>query len=256
LDILGFKRLIMRTVSEVGDNSAEIESLIETLNLIKTHLKDDDTGVPNYSRQITHFSDSIIISFKEDQEGEVFKTLFKIQQLIIILVNRGILCRGAISYGKLLHNSDYIFGPALVKAYELESKAAQYPRVILDKSIIEIGIRFHCFANTQIEEQLDIGNLLLKDSDDMYFIDYFVNPELAFPNFHEDMGTYIKNLKSLIISGLELGEKDASIKIKYGWMKNKFNSLVHKWQEPLGQIFLKGNPSLLKNISELEYIRE
>lgn len=257
LDILGFSKIIMQTVSEDGpDNSSKIEFLTETLSLIKTQLQDDYPDVQRQSRQITHFSDSIIISFKEDQEGEIFNTLFKIQKLIILLVYRGIICRGAISYGKLLHNDEYLFGPALLKAYDLESRVAQYPRVILDKAIIEIGIKFHCQDNSQIEEQEGIRNLLLKDTDDMYFIDYFINPEIALPNFRDDLGTYIKNLRRLIVNGLELGEKDASIKIKYGWMKNKFNSLVHKWKDPLGQIFLKGNPSLVNYSSDLEYIRD
>ena len=257
IDILGFKNIINQTVNEDGsNNSSKIEFLIETLGLIKSHLNNDFPDEKNkQSRQITHFSDSIIISFKEDQEGEVFTVLFKIQRLIILLVERGILCRGAISYGKLLHDDKYIFGPALIKAYEIETKAALYPRVILDKTIIEIGIKFHYIGNSQIEEQVSIRNLLIKDSDDMYFIDYFINPEVALPNFKNDLGPYIKNLRKLIIDGLELGEKDASIKIKYSWMKNKFNSLVHKWKEPLGQIFLKGNPSLINYSSELEYIK-
>lgn len=258
IDILGFKNIINKTVMEDGsDNSSNIEFLIETLGLIKSHLDNDlpDEG-KKQSRQITHFSDSIIISFKEDQEGEVFHTLFNIQKLIIVLLEREILCRGAISYGKLLHNDQYIFGPALNKAYDTETKAALYPRIILDKSIIEIGIKFHYIENTETEEKVAIKNLLLKDTDDMYFIDYFLNPELALPNFKNDLGPYIKTLRRKIIEGLIIGEEYPDIKIKYSWMKNKFNNLVHKWKEPLGQIFLKNNPSLIDYVNELEYIKE
>lgn len=254
IDILGFKKIINHTVNADGsDNHLEIEFLIETLGLIKNHLEIDfpDEG-KMLSRQITHFSDSIIISFREDQEGEVFKTLFNVQKLIILLLNRNILCRGAISYGKLLHNDRYIFGPALNKAYETENKAALYPRIILDKSIIEIGIKFHYLDNTQTEEKVAIKNLLLKDTDDMYFIDYFLNPEPALPNFKVDLGPYIKTLRNKILLGLK--EEDPSIRIKFSWMKNKFNNLVHKWKDPLGQIFLKNNPSLVNYSNELEYI--
>ena len=256
IDILGFKNIINQTVIEDGsNNSSKIEFLIETLGLIKSHLNNDFPGEENQqSRQITHFSDSIIISFKEDQVGEVFNTLFNIQKLIIVLLERGILCRGAISYGKLLHTEQYIFGPALNKAYETETKAALYPRIILDKTIIDIGIKYHFLENTQSEEKVAIKNLLLKDTDDMYFIDYFLNPEPALPNFKENLGPYIKTLRNIIIDGLKFAEEYPDIKIKFNWMRNKFNNLVHKWKEPLGQIFLNNNPSLVDYRNEIEYI--
>jgi len=258
IDILGFKNIINQTISEdASNNSSKIEFLIETLGFIKSHLENDssDKG-KKQSRHITHFSDSIIISFKEDQEGEVFSTLFNIQKLIILLIDRGILCRGAISYGRLLHNDQYVFGPALNKVYETETKAALYPRIILDKTIIEIGIKFHYIDNTQAEEKVAIKNLLLKDSDDMYFIDYFLNPEPALQNFKDDLGPYIKTLRRLITEGLVFAEEYPDIKIKYNWMKNKFNNLVHKWKDPLGQIFLNNNPSLVNYRNELEYIAD
>lgn len=34
---------------------------------------------------------------------------------------------------------DIVFGPALVRSYELESKKAIYPRIIIDKELIELA---------------------------------------------------------------------------------------------------------------------
>jgi hypothetical protein len=258
IDILGFKNTIRKTINADGsDNSKQIEGIIEALNLIRTQLNVDlDNKNDLQTRKITHFSDSIIISFKEDQEGEVFNTLYCIQKLIILLIEKGIICRGAISYGKLVHNNQYVFGPALIKAYETETKAALYPRIILDRTIIEIGVKYHYFENTSIDEKTAIKNLLLKDTDDMYFIDYFLNPEPALPNFKEDLGPYIKNLRMLILTGLMDGREHPDIKIKYNWMKNKFNTLVKKWDDPMGQIFLNNNPSLIDYKKELELIKD
>jgi len=256
IDILGFKNIIRETIGTNGeDNSENIQYLIKTLTFIKDHLNDDpQEHSKSQARQITHFSDSIIISFKEDQEGEVFNTLYDIQKLLIILVERNIICRGAISYGKLIHNDEYIFGPALNKAYETETKAAHYPRIILDKTIIEIGMKYHYIDNTEYEEKFAIKNLLLRDTDDMYYIDYFLNPEPALPNFKTDLGPYIKSLRKMIVDGLESAKGYPDVRIKYNWMKNKFNNLVRKWKDPTGQIFLNNNPSLVTFINELEFI--
>jgi hypothetical protein len=88
LDILGFKQLIK-----------------------STEIKEEDVE-ENFSKskRITHFSDSIVISFNENEESEIFYTLSEIQNLIINLIYKGIICRGGIAYGKLIHNEKMIFG--------------------------------------------------------------------------------------------------------------------------------------------------
>ena len=138
LDILGFSSIIDKTIdSDDKDNTSYIESLYETLSSMKSEL--------NYRRKsgdnkvVTQFSDTIVISFPEEKDNEVFLLFDDIQSLIIALIRKGILVRGAISYGKLIHDRNIIFGPALIDAYETEVKAALYPRVILDKTIVDIG---------------------------------------------------------------------------------------------------------------------
>jgi hypothetical protein len=255
IDILGFKSIISNTVATDGSGLDEkIKELIESLNLIRDSLKhNSDNGIQDETRKITHFSDSIIISFREDQEGEVYNTLYTIQKLLVLLISKRILCRGAISYGKMIHTDQYVFGPALNKAYETETKAALYPRIILDKSIINIGVKYHYINNTSFEEGIAIKHLLQRDSDDMYYIDYFLNPEPALINL-TDLGPYIENLRDFIKSGLNIDHPD--IRIKYNWMKNKFNAMVNKWKAPLGQIFLKCDNSLREYKNAIEYISD
>src|SRR5690606_28453000 len=88
------------------------------------------------------FSDCLVISFKTSEESEIFFTLQEIKWMIMRLVFQGILVRGAITYGKLIHTDKVLFGPALAEAYILESKAALYPRVILHKDIIDLAGKY------------------------------------------------------------------------------------------------------------------
>lgn len=46
------------------------------------------------------------------------------------------LSRGGIAVGELYHQNGIIYGPALLTAYQLESQAATYPRIVLEKDAL------------------------------------------------------------------------------------------------------------------------
>lgn len=58
----------------------------------------------------------------------------------------------------------YIFGPALVNGYELESKKAIYPRIIIDSKVIENGIKYRQDHHSQ-EELYYVMKILTEDDD-------------------------------------------------------------------------------------------
>jgi len=51
----------------------------------------------------------------------------------------GFYLRGAATVGNLIHDTACVFGPALIRAYELESKEAKFPRIILDPDAPELN---------------------------------------------------------------------------------------------------------------------
>ncbi len=177
------------------------------------------------SKIVTQFSDSIVLSFKEDDIDEIPKLLYDIQRLIVTLVSQGILCRGAVSYGKLYHDNDIILGPALVDAYLTETEAAIYPRIILDRSLIELLKTKYSLNNQHkfrgIRFQSDTEFNLRMDSDDKFYVDYFAGGGYYFMD--SDLTKYYEALRKLIINGLRF--KSPGVKAKYGWMKNKFNKI-------------------------------
>lgn len=58
------------------------------------------------------------------------------------MICKGILFRGAVVIGDLYNDKIIIFGPAMLEAYELESKKAIYPRIIIEEDTILEGIKF------------------------------------------------------------------------------------------------------------------
>ncbi|RXQ87286.1 hypothetical protein EO244_16540 [Ancylomarina salipaludis] len=255
IDILGFKDILANTVGKKDeDNPEKINEIFSAYKAIRDvwDLDEKETtfrkSIPRNSKQITTFSDCVVISFQANEKSEIFYTLLEIKWMIMRLIYRGILCRGAITYGKLIHTDQVLFGPALAEAYILESKAALYPRVILHRDIIELAGQFRSSHHTSEEEQEYVEGLLEKDSDGMYYVDYFAkaqseldDPQYGFPDYIDKIGNTIR--KGLMSTSRNIYKSD--IKVKYRWMKERYNNLIENVQN---KKFIK----LLKDNGEFE----
>lgn len=212
LDILSFKNEIFKTIS----NEKEIKKIHDVLNIVKFHDFDK-------KREVTQFSDSIVVSFRYDNQNQLLYLLDELYSRIISLFEMKIILRGAISCGKLIHTKEHIFGPAFIKAYEMETKCAIYPRIIIDDESFKISTKTTNFYKDGRSEKDALLNYLSKDEDDLLYLDYFKCSHHMLTN-EEEVYNYAKHLNEIIQENINL--KDSTIKIKYGWMKNKFNNMV------------------------------
>lgn len=257
LDILGFKKIVGDTLKKTKESEEE-EIIEKTSFIIKTISEMTEVAQmtpKETSKVVTQFSDSIVISFNADDQKEIPRLFFNLQRLIAKLIAREVLCRGAISYGPLYHKENLIFGPALIDAYETESQAALYPRVILDRSVLEImkynySLEYkHSYR--KITFDADIDSYLKADTDDKFYIDYFTGTMMFYEG--EDLVKVYKSLRRIITNGLRF--KNPNLNIKYGWMKNKYNklpeSLKHIDQEE--ELFYK-RPDIEKFYKEFKPI--
>jgi len=96
--------------------------------------------------------------------------------------------------GNLYHKSNLIFGPALIRAYELESKYAIYPRIIVDDQNIKEGTVFSIdldgltFINT-------IGNFDFCNY--LYTKLYNISDYDYFSKIQKDLKDKIRNCKNI-----------------------------------------------------------
>lgn len=221
IDILNFRNHVNETIDADEDIENKIKLIFDALNEARNILDvDDNLNRNELIKNITHFSDSFIISFHVETEHEVYSTLVDLQCLIVSLISKGFLCRGGITSGKIIHNKEVIFGPGFITAYDMETKAAIYPRVILDEKVKKMALKYHANYHDSEKEQEWINGIITQDEDGMWYIDYFSKSaflDIVYPK-------YLEKLREIIVSNLDNCIPD--IKVKYGWLKNKFNKMM------------------------------
>ena len=151
IDILGFKQMI----SEIEAGAEGHQPLFKRLKSVLSFLHEESIesdghhDLPVYevtdegmierelgNPQITYVSDCAIVSTEGTPEG--FKALCnKLTKLSTDLACDGMFVRGGIAYGPLFHDKTFVFGSAYQRAYEVESKIAIWPRIVIDSSALE-----------------------------------------------------------------------------------------------------------------------
>ncbi|MGP1281670.1 MAG: hypothetical protein ACTS1X_01720 [Parasphingopyxis sp.] len=255
IDVLRFQEIIDGTIDKnKNDVEEQIDFVYEAYEVIRSVWNPDET---EGEKQVSIFSDTIVVSADIKGQSQVFWTLLEIKHLIMRMIWRGILLRGAVVSGKLLHTNKFVFGPALIEAYNLESRAAQYPRVILDREVIQLAGKARADHHSARDEKDYVRSLLEQDSDGMYYVDYFYkahgelnDPDLDFPQYIEALGDIIR--KGLMGSS---HHGRAHVRVKYSWMRERYNNMVEKVTQPEALSHLEDTmPHLFAFYSQLKPI--
>lgn len=222
IDILGFREHVRQTLTDTT-HAKNIQRVLEFITELK---HDNDQGLlseKELGKEVSVFSDSIVISYPLSLKSACFYLLLDIIHLQLEMMGLGILMRGGVTAGKLYHNDHIVYGPAMIDAYELESKRAIYPRVLVNPIIIEEGMKN---ALHDPEDELEqLLSLLEKDEDHQLFIDYmFQWQEIDEESAYFDA---LDTTKSLIKDQLQ-SLQDPGVLLKYNWLKRYYNKTLDK----------------------------
>jgi len=243
LDILGFRTLI--NISE-KDNS-KIVTIYEALEYLKTWEKPNEwnldfiaieedaqkKGVNSFDiinkTNCTCFSDSIVVSVIVDENNieEIMSTLIaNISYIGAVLLEEGILLRGGMTLGKLIHKENgIILGQGLIDAYELENKYSKYPRIILSDKLIQKlnypsdkkGVKY---PYHQYLKRYDDGCVGFSQ---LTFLQVIQSWEKMGKN---QLKKSLSTIKREIIKGLDISFQSPDIHEKYKWLKMEYNNLI------------------------------
>ncbi|WP_153028144.1 hypothetical protein [Pseudomonas aeruginosa] len=227
IDLLGFKDIIQ---------NSSAEDIRRRLSIVRdfSGLGDFENG-EGYAPKVIQFSDSIIRIRPIDSEanraynyGIVFHELLDLVHMQSDLINSRIPVRGGVSIGDVFYDEQTIFGPGFVRAYELESTFANYPRIVVDPEILSRVVDDSDLRSSHNDLENELGSIrnLLKCGDDgIHFIDYLKSYQSEIDDF-EDIPTYLENHKSIIQSNINRFNSLNPISSKYLWMAKYHNEVV------------------------------
>lgn len=217
LDLMGFKNM----VSQSTKDTVILNTINQALDYTGHIQHDNYNGIipmVELGKQVTAFSDSVVISYDASMPGAGFHVLMDLVYICNDLLGLGIPVRGAVTVGQLIHTERKCFGPAMVEAYLMESKKAKFPRVIVDSKVIEYDLKNPGKANTVKYEAKYLDKIIQKDiNDGKYFLDYLKQ----WNEFDETeiYDNYILRTKEFIIEKLSTYKDDETIFEKYLWLK-------------------------------------
>ncbi len=242
IDILGFKEIVRS--SEKDDS--KIGFLYSVLDYLKSWetseswgsqlvvIEEDaqKKGVENFDirdkTNSTSFSDSIVVSVKVDNNvNEMASTLIvNLAYIGAILFEKGILFRGGLTIGNLIHNENgTVFGQGLIDAYQLESNNAKFPRIVLsDKLLKQLNYPLETKRNRypyhQYLERFNDGCV------GFHQMIYFQVIESWTEMTNEKLKISLGKIRKVIVNGLDTSFENPIVFEKFKWLKEQYNKLI------------------------------
>lgn len=178
--------------------------------------------------RITTFSDSIVFSCAADSEGLTDFRYF-LTKLLVYTSPFKLLIRGGITCGSLVHTDDLIFGPAMNDAYYLESKVANYPRIV-------VGEKFEEFIEELGEDNLTYlvkQELIRNENETISYIDCLAlsTNKVAQNMCKADAYEMLLNEKSTIETLIKDAHEDPKVASKLEWYVEYFNEFLTRKSE-------------------------
>lgn len=243
IDILGFKEIVKKSER----NPRQLRTVYQSLEFLKKRELPDkwnlqlveieeDTqykGISDFdivNRTFSSaFSDSIVVTVNVDDNNIHASLSTLLSNLSFVgskLIIDGILIRGAITVGKIIHTpTGIVFGQGLIDAYHLETRAAKYPRIILSDNIISK-------LNYPLETKRDrfpYHQYLKRFTDGcvgFHQLIYFQVLQSWKKMSKKRLETSLKSAKKTIIDGLDSSFEFPDVYEKYLWLKKEYQDLI------------------------------
>ena len=185
-------------------------------------------------------SDTLIVYTNDLEQYSLINLIYALDNFAINCVEHGFLTRGAIVKGNHYIYKDIMISPAFIKAYELEEKEANYPRILVTNEVYQALLKnlveqndcysIRCQNNKKSIEF--VKDLLEHDFDNWFVIRPFRNIEIIalclYENYKDFRGNKFRrgiDNEELIstLKRFQAGFKKIREKIKNNHVKGKFN---------------------------------
>lgn len=228
LDILGFKEIIAQR------SAKEVEEIVR---LVRFHAGSEDEenyiyglAEHNWTRNV-FFSDSVVRVRPYDSEyseGSLFHEILDLVHAQAELSRMNVFVRGGVTVGKIRCRDNVLFGPAMNRAYELESIKAIYPRIIIGEEVLEQWVEDKRLRNADHNIDYEISFLegMIAEDDGVYFVDYLRGFD-GEADTEDDYRKLLETHKKHTVNAINKS-KNKKVKSKYKWLSGYHNGVVSK----------------------------
>jgi hypothetical protein len=219
LDVLGFSDRIRKSYK----NKTKDQLLQQFHAIFKRQIKQLESDVGESLLYFKSFSDNVLLAhprFSDDMESEFSFILWSIREYQFAMASQGFFIRGGLSVGSLFVDDNSVYGKALIDAYELESKIAINPIVVMCENTMKlVDQHIGCYSGDSAPQVRDV----LVNSDGRYFINYLSECILETDEGEEVDHQSIKNHKEQIELALANYVDRPEISAKFSWLATYHN---------------------------------
>lgn len=224
-------------------NNTSFDKKYEIHNLFHTEVKTNEERQKNnqnvvYERKVFSFSDCAYILYyykdgieehRKDDANLAFIAIHNTNLSILKLLSKEYFVRGGICFGEAYFDELGCFGPAVERAYKIESKEALYPRIMLDN---EIGKLVYEWEQNSPKDPLLISLFseipyMIEKSEDIYFVNILRQLQMTDAQMLEDSMFDLETIKSNAIKKAYseiIRCNDSRVTEKLVWMIAYLNS--------------------------------
>lgn len=220
-DLLGTSQRILESSAEGGLEL--LQEVTEALSAANQHIADEE----GFTSIVRYFSDcvSMVTPASDSGQDSAYESSFGFTIADVVMwqleiTRRGFPVRGAISFGEVYLDRLSLFGKAHLQAYKLETTKAKWPRIILDKSVIDLAAK-------QMEAYSDTSETpheatLLVDEDGEVFVNYLAAVTLQ-DEENSSFAEYALRQHQYIIQSHMSAPEFEAVRPKYEWMRHYHN---------------------------------
>lgn len=220
LDVLGFSARIRESYK----NETAANKLLQEFHAIFDKRIDRiRSEVDESLLYFKSFSDNVLLAhpcFSEDMESEFGFILWSISEYQFAMALQGFFIRGGLSVGPLFVDDNSVYGAALIDAYELESKVAVNPIVVLCDNTMKLVDQHLTYYHGEWAPQV---RHVLVNADGRYFINYLDECVIETDDGLELHTKSLEIHRTQIEQALERYAKQPSVFAKFSWLSAYHN---------------------------------
>ncbi len=222
VDVLGFRDIVSKR------SAADVGRIIDGLRDLSDEDHQEVIGLKTVA-----FSDSVVRALDAARPSGLFYELITLLHAQAEAVAKGVFLRGGVVFGDIFVDGGRVFGPGLVEAYDLESKFAVYPRIVVSPGVVKAFESGHLprAPHHALEwERKYIRGLLTCGDDGVWFVDYLrafrseVDPEEVYVGW---LQAHAKAVREMAEGGNTSGALN-SVALKANWVARYHNQVVRE----------------------------